>query len=137
MGMIQEFKDFAMKGNLVDMAVAVVMGGAFGTVSTAFIDGIFMPVIGLIFNVGDLSSAKIVLSAAVKDADNKIITPESAILYGSFIGATINFVIIAFVMFLIIKGINKLKKAAPAPAPAGPSAEEVLLGEIRDLLKKQ
>lgn len=136
MGMIQEFKDFAMKGNLVDMAVAVVMGAAFGTVTKSFIDGMFMPIIGLIFNVGDLSSVKIVLSQAVMDGD-KVVTPESAILYGSFIGAIINFLIIAFVMFLVIKGINNMKKAAPAPAPAGPSAEEVLLGEIRDLLKKK
>ncbi len=136
MGMIQEFKDFAMKGNLVDMAVGVVMGAAFGTVTKAFIDGMFMPLIGLIFNVGDLSAAKIILSNAVMEGD-KVVTPESAIMYGNFIGAIINFIIVAFVMFLIIKGINKMKKAAPAPAPAAPSAQEVLLSEIRDLLKKQ
>ncbi len=136
MGMIQEFKDFAMKGNLVDMAVGLVMGAAFGTVTKAFIDGIFMPIIGQIFQVGDLSAAKYVLSAAVKEGD-KVITPESAILYGGFIGAIINFIIVAFVMFMIIKGLNNMKKAAPAPAPAAPPVQEVLLGEIRDLLKKR
>lgn len=135
MGFIQEFKDFAMKGNLVDMSVAVVMGAAFGAVSKAFIDGMFMPLIGLVFNVGDLSAAKVILSPEVKDAAGKVVTPESAILYGSFIGALINFTIIAFIMFLVIKGINNMKKkeaAAPAPTPA----QEVLLAEIRDLLKK-
>lgn len=136
MGFLQEFKDFAMKGNLVDMSVAVVMGAAFGAVSKAFIDGIFMPLVGLVFNVGDLSAAKIILSPEVKDAAGKVVSPESAIMYGSFIGAIINFTIIAFIMFLIIKGINNMKKkeaAAPAPTPA----QEVLLAEIRDLLKKK
>lgn len=134
MGMLQEFKQFAMKGNLVDMAVGVVIGAAFGAVTKAFIDGMFMPLIGTIFQVGDLSQAKIVLSEAVKEGD-KIIKPESAILYGDFIGAVINFIIIAFVMFLIIKSINKMKKAEAA-APVTPPAQEVLLTEIRDLLKK-
>jgi large conductance mechanosensitive channel len=136
MGMLQEFKDFAMKGNLVDMAVGVVMGAAFGTVTKAFIDGIFMPIIGQIFQVGDLNKLKYVLSPEVKDNMGKIISPESAILYGDFMGALLNFVIIAFIMFLIIKGINRMRKETPA-APAEPSAQEVLLGEIRDLLKKQ
>jgi len=136
MGFVQEFKDFAMKGNLIDMSVAVVMGAAFGAVSKVFIDGIFMPLVGLIFNVGDLSAQKIVLSPEVKDAAGKVITPESAILYGSFIGAVINFLIIAFIMFLIIKSINKMKKEEAA-APASTPAQEVLLAEIRDLLKKK
>lgn len=134
--MIQEFKDFAMKGNLIDMAVGVVMGAAFGKVTSAFIDGMFMPIVGQIFNVGNFNEAKIVLSAAVKEGD-KVVTPESAIMYGSFIGVVINFIIIAFIMFLIIKGINKMKKEAPAPAPAAPTKSEVLLEEMRDLLKKQ
>jgi large conductance mechanosensitive channel len=135
MGMIQEFKSFAMKGNLIDMAVGVVMGAAFGKVTSAFIDGIFMPMVGRIFSVGDLSSLKFVLSDEVKDAAGKVVTPESAIAYGNFIGVLVDFLIVAFVMFMIIKAINKMKKeeaAAPAPTPA----QEVLLAEIRDLLKK-
>jgi large conductance mechanosensitive channel len=133
--MLKEFKDFAMKGNLIDMAVGLVMAVAFGAVTSAFVNGIFMPLVGQIFQVGDLSAAKIVLSPAVLGADGAVATPESAILYGTFVGAIINFIIIAFVMFMIIKGINATKKTeAPAP-PAGPTQEE-LLTQIRDLLKK-
>lgn len=136
MGMVSEFKAFALKGSLIDTAVAFVMGVAFGTVSTTFINGLFMPLVGLIFQVGDLSKAKFVLSPEVLDAAGKVITPESAILYGSFIGALINFLIIAFIMFMVVKGMNSLKKEeAPAPAP-GPSSTDLLLAEIRDALKK-
>jgi large conductance mechanosensitive channel len=137
MGMISEFKDFAMKGNLVDMAVGVVMGAAFGSVSKAFIEGMFMPLVGSIFQVGNFNDMELVLSAAVMEGD-KVVTPESAIAYGSFIGAVINFLIVAFVMFMVIKGINAMKKAEeakPAPAP-GPTADQALLMEIRDALKK-
>ena len=136
MGMIQEFKEFAMKGNLIDMAVGVVMGAAFGKITSSFIDGMFMPIIGKIFQVGDLSKSKFILSEEVKDAAGKVITPESAIAYGNFIASLLNFLIVAFVMFMVIKAINKMKKAEAAPVPAEPSAQEVLLGEIRDLLKK-
>ncbi|MCB0660583.1 MAG: large conductance mechanosensitive channel protein MscL [Saprospiraceae bacterium] len=136
--MLKEFKDFAMRGNLIDVAVGLVIAGAFGMVTSAFVDGIFMPIVGQIFQLGDLNSAKYVLSAAITDpATGEITKPEAAILYGKLFGAIINFIIVAFVMFMIIKGMNNLKKkeeAAPAP-PAGPSQEE-LLTEIRDLLKK-
>ena len=137
MGMISEFKEFAMKGNLVDMAVGVVMGAAFGTVTKAFIEGMFMPIVGSIFSVGDFADAKIVLAQAVMEGD-KVVTPESAIAYGSFVSAVINFLIVAFVMFMLIKSINNMKKAeaaVPAPPP-GPTADQVLLTEIRDALKK-
>lgn len=133
--MIQEFKDFAMKGNLVDMAIGVVMGAAFGKVTSSFIDGMFMPIVGKVFQIGDLSKLKYVLSEEVKDAAGKVITPESAIAFGDFMSALLNFVIVAFVMFMIIKAINKMKKEAPAE-PAAPPVQEVLLAEIRDLLKK-
>ena len=136
MGMLQEFKEFAMKGNLIDTAVAFVMGVAFGKVSSTFIDGMFMPLVGLIFNVGDMSSMKLILKAAEYGADGKITTPENAFMYGNFIGALINFLIIAFVMFMVVKGMNAMKKAEPAPAPAGPTATEALLAEIRVSLKK-
>jgi len=136
--MLKEFKAFALTGSLVDIAIGVVMGAAFGTVTTAFINGLFMPVVGLIFQVGDLSEWKLVLAQAETDAAGKVVTPESALMMGGFAAAVINFIIIAFVMFLIIKGINSMKKKeADAPAaPAGPSAQEVLLMEIRDSLRK-
>lgn len=127
-----------MRGNLVDMAVAFVLGVAFAAVTNSFIKGIVMPIIGTIFQVGDLAEAKYILSEAVTDAEGNITTPESAVMYGEFIAAVINFIIVAFVMFLIIKGINNMKKKkeeAPT-APPAPTKEEVLLGEIRDLLKK-
>ncbi len=133
--MLKEFKEFALKGNLIDMAVGLVMGAAFGTVTAAFIDGMFMPIIGQIFQVGDFAQAKMVLSPAVTDATGKVTTPESAILYGKFIGAVLNFLIVAFVMFMVVKAMNKMKKEEAA-APAPPPAQEVLLTEIRDLLKK-
>lgn len=131
MSMLKEFRDFAMKGNLVDIAVGFVMGAAFAKVTGSFINGIVMPVVGLIQGK-DLSDWKFVLKAA--EGENA----EVAISYGTFISVTIEFIIIAFVMFLVIKGMNSLKKkeaAAPA-APPAPSKEEQLLTEIRDLLKK-
>ncbi|HMT70565.1 MAG TPA: large conductance mechanosensitive channel protein MscL [Saprospiraceae bacterium] len=132
--MLKEFKDFAMKGNLIDIAVGLAMAAAFGKVTDGFVNGIFMPIIGKIFQIGDLSTWKIILTPAVMGADGKEIA-EVAITYGTLIGAILNFVIIAFVMFWIVKAINATKKEeAPAP-PAGPSQEE-LLTQIRDLLKK-
>jgi large conductance mechanosensitive channel len=136
--MLKEFKAFAMRGNLIDMAVAFVMGVAFAAITNSFINGVVMPLVGQIFQVGDLAQAKFVLSEAVLGADGAVTTPESAIMYGEFIGAVINFIIVAFVMFMVVKGVNSMKKKeeeAPA-APPAPTKEEVLLGEIRDLLKK-
>ena len=131
--MFKEFKDFAMKGNLVDIAVAFVMGAAFGKVITTFTTGIVSPLIGMIFN-SDLTQLKHVLKpGTVNDAGETV--GEVAIMYGEFLTATIDFIIVAFIMFLIVKGINNLKKEEEA-APAPPPAEEVLLTEIRDLLKK-
>lgn len=132
--MLQEFKNFAMRGGLIDIAVGLVMAVAFGGVVSSFVDGLFMPLVGKVFQIGDLSSAKIVLSSEVVDEIGTVVTPESAIMYGSFIGAIINFIIVAFVMFMIIKAVNSMKKKEEA-APAGPSQED-LLSEIRDLLKK-
>lgn len=138
MGFLKEFKDFAMRGNLVDLAVGFVMGAAFGKVTNAFINGVVMPFVGLIQGK-DLSEWKLVLKAAETGADGKEIA-EVAVQYGTFISVTIEFVIVAFVMFLVIKGMNAAKKKeaeAPAsPAPPEPSNEEKLLAEIRDLLKK-
>lgn len=137
--MFKEFKEFAMKGNLIDMAVAFVMGAAFGKVVTAFIHGMVMPIVGKVTAGIDFNDLKIVLSDAVVDAAGNITTPETAIMYGNFITVIIDFVLVAFFMFLLIKGMNKMKRkeeaAAPALAPE-PPAQEKLLTEIRDLLKK-
>ncbi len=136
MGFLKEFKDFAMRGNLVDLAVGFVIGAAFGKVTNSFINGIVMPFVGLIQGK-DLSDWKLVLKPAETGADGKEIA-EVAIQYGTFISVTIEFIIVAFVMFLVVKAMNAAKKKeaeTPAPPPA-PSGEEKLLAEIRDLLKK-
>lgn len=141
--MWKEFKDFAMKGNLVDIAVAFVMGAAFNSVVTKFTSGIVSPLIGLLFD-SDFNNLKWVVKEGVAekvDADGNVVTAaveEIAVKYGEFLTATIDFIIVAFVMFMIVKGVNNMKKkeeAAPAPPP-GPSTED-LLAEIRDLLAKK
>ncbi|CAL2089170.1 large-conductance mechanosensitive channel protein MscL [Tenacibaculum sp. 190524A02b] len=133
--MLKEFKDFAMKGNLVDIAVGFVMGAAFNKVVSSFTGGIVSPLIGLIFNA-DFKDLKYVIKEGVADDAGKI-TGEVAVLYGEFLTNVIDFIIVAFVMFMIVKGVNAMKKKEePAPeAPKGPSQEE-LLTQIRDLLKK-
>ena len=134
MGMLKEFKEFAMKGNLVDIAVGFVMGAAFKQVVTSFTGGIVSPLIGLIFKA-DFKDLKWI----AREADKANDVAEVAVLYGDFITNVIDFIIVAFVMFMIIKGINATKKKeapAPPPAPAGPTQEE-LLAEIRDLLSKK
>lgn len=133
--MLKEFKEFAMKGNLVDIAVAFVMGAAFNKVVASFTGGIVSPLIGLIFK-SDFNDLKYVITPGTLDEAGNL-TGEIAVLYGEFLTNVIDFIIVAFVMFLIIKGINRMKKKEePAPeAPKGPTQEE-LLAEIRDLLKK-
>ncbi len=135
MGMLKEFKDFAMKGNLVDIAVGFVMGAAFKQVVTSFTGGIVSPLIGLIFKA-DFKDIKYVIKEGVADEAGKI-TGEVAIMYGEFLTHVIDFIIVAFVMFTVVKAVNAMKKKEePAPeAPKGPTQEE-LLAEIRDLLKK-
>lgn len=138
MGMLKEFKEFAMKGNLVDMAVAFVMGAAFGKIVSSFINGLVMPIIGFLTAGIDFKDLKFVLSEAEMDAAGKVIKPEAALMYGEFITVFIDFVIVAFVMFLVVKAMIKAKKKqveAP-PAPPALTKEEELLSEIRDLLKK-
>ena len=134
MGMIKEFKEFAMKGSLIDLAVAFVMGAAFTKLTTTFIDNLVMPLVGLIQGK-DLSDWKLVLRPeSMNDKGKKI--AEVAIKYGDFISAFIQFIIIAFVMFLVVKAINKMKKKeeAIATAPPEPTPTEKLLIEIRDAL---
>lgn len=134
MGFIKEFKAFAMKGSLVDIAVAFVMGAAFGKVVSAFTDGIVSPLIGLIGGA-DLSQKVTILKDAVMDASGKITTPAVVLKWGEFIAAIINFIIVAFVMFMVIKAINRMKEKQAA-VPAGPSTTDALLMQIRDSLKK-
>ncbi len=134
MGFIKEFKDFAMKGNLVDIAVAFVMGGAFGSVITSFTEGVVSPLIGMIGGA-DFSKNMFILKDAITDTSGKITSEAVAVKYGDFLTAVINFIIVAFIMFVIIKAINSMKKKEEE-APAEPSSTDKLLIEIRDALKK-
>lgn len=136
MGFLKEFKEFAMKGNLVDIAVGFVMGAAFNKVVSSFTGGIVSPLVGLLFQ-SDFNDLKYTIKeGTVNDAGE--VVGEITVLYGAFLTNVIDFLIVAFVMFMIVKGVNRMKKKEePAPeAPKGPTQEE-LLAEIRDLLKKQ
>jgi len=141
MGMLKEFKEFAMRGNLVDIAVAFVMGGAFGKVITSFTEGLVAPLVGMLTGK-DLSKNMLILKKGVtevKDAAGNVVTEaqaEVALKWGAFVTAIIDFIIVAFVMFLIIKGINSLKKKEPPTPPAATPEDILLLREIRDSLKK-
>jgi len=130
MGFIKEFKEFAMKGNVMDMAVGVIIGGAFGKIVSSLVDDVLMPAIGMVTGNVDFTS----LVCKIGEGEG-----AAVLKYGTFIQNIIDFLIIAFCIFLMIKGMNKLnkkKEEEPAPAPE-PSAEEKLLGEIRDLLKEK
>ena len=132
MSMMKEFKDFAMRGNVVDMAVGIVIGGAFGKIISSLVKDVIMPPIGVLLGGVDFTEMGYVVKEATEAAEAVIIK------YGVFLNTIIEFVIIAFAIFMVIKGMNSMKKkeeTAPA-APPAPSKEEVLLGEIRDLLKK-
>ena len=131
--MLKEFKEFALKGNLVDIAIGFVMGAAFKQVVTSFTGGIVSPLIGLVFKA-DFKDLKWI----AREADTSSNISEVAVLYGDFITNIIDFIIVAFVMFIIIKGINDTKKKEAAEAPAVPTrpTQEELLAEIRDLLAK-
>jgi len=133
MSMLQEFKDFAMKGNVVDLAVGVIMGAAFGPIVATLVDNVIMPPIGLAMAGLDFSTLKIPLQAA--DEAKKI--PEVAIGYGLFLNACIKFLITAFAIFMLVKAMNSIKKPAPAAAPAAPPPSETYLKEIRDALVKK
>ena len=135
--MFKEFKNFIMTGNVIDLAVAVILAGAVGLVVNGFVSDVMMPIVGHFTGGMDFADLKYVLSPAVVDAEGTVITAENAVMYGKWINALINLVIVGFVLFVIIKAYNKTKKPKEeAPAePAGPTQEE-LLAEIRDLLKK-
>ena len=134
MGMLKEFKEFAMKGNLVDLAVGFVMGAAFTKLTTSFIDGIVMPFIGLLQGK-DLSEWKLLLKPSHLDETGKEVA-EVSVKYGAFISVTLEFIIIAFVMFLVVKAINRLKRKQETASAPEPSMTDKLLMEIRDSLRK-
>jgi len=130
MGMIKEFKEFAVKGNVVDMAVGIIIGAAFGKIVSSFVGDVIMPPIGVLLGGVDFSS----LALTVKEAAGA--APAVVIGYGKFIQTVVDFTIISFAIFMAVKAMNTLKKEAPK-APPKPTAEEVLLAELRDLLKER
>ena len=141
----EEFKAFAMRGNVVDMAVGVVIGGAFGKITTSIVNDIIMPLISMLTGGVDFTQWKWILKEAVLDAEGAVVSAEVAVNYGNTIAIILDFIIIAFAVFCLVKGLNSLrrKEEEPAPEPApepeappAPTTEE-LLSEIRDLLKER
>lgn len=139
MGMLKEFKEFAVKGNAIDLAVGVIIGGAFGKIVTSIIDDLIMPVVGALIGKPDFSSLYVVLKgnvpAGTKLEEARKIADTSIFAYGNFITIAINFLLLALVVFWMVKAINRMKKEEAA-APAAPSSTDQLLMEIRDSLKK-
>ena len=136
MGLMQEFKAFAMRGNVVDMAVGIIIGGAFGKIVSSFVSDVLMPPLGLAMGGVDFADKKLVLKEAGADAAGAKIG-EVAVNYGVFINVVIDFLIVAFAVFLMIKALNSMKKKEAAAPPPAPPRQEVLLGEIRDLLARR
>ena len=133
--MLKEFKDFIMTGNVIEFAVAVIMAGAVGMVVNGFVADMIMPIVGHFAGGMDFANMKIVLDEAILGADGAVTKPENAIRWGAWVNTIINLLIVGFVMFIIVKAYNKMKKPVEEPAPAGPSDND-LLTEIRDLLQK-
>ncbi len=129
MGMMKEFKEFASKGNVMDLAVGVIIGAAFGKIVSSLVEDVIMPPIGLMLSGIDFSNLSITLKEAVGDK------PAVLIKYGAFINTIINFIIVAFCIFMVVKAINSMRKKQEAAPPPGPTKEEVLLTEIRDILR--
>jgi large conductance mechanosensitive channel len=134
--MLKEFKEFALKGNMVDLAIGVIIGGAFGGLVNSVVADILMPIIGLITGGIDFSNMFIQLAGAPATTLAAAKEAGSTLAYGNFITLLINFLIIAWVLFMVVKAMNRMKKAEPAPAPAAPPEDVVLLTQIRDLLKR-
>jgi large conductance mechanosensitive channel len=137
--MLQEFKKFAMRGNVVDLAIGVIIGAAFGKIVESVVNDLIMPIIGRIFGGLDFTNYFLGLTPAASQAPTYDAAKKAgaALGYGTFITVSVNFIIVAFVLFLVVRGMNRMlkKEAATPPPPAPPSKEAVLLGEIRDLLK--
>lgn len=142
MGMMQEFKEFAVKGNVIDLAVGVIIGGAFGKIVTSMVEDIIMPIVGAIFGNLDFTNLYIALGKVPEGTAPTLAALKTAgvptLAYGSFITVALNFTIMAFIIFLMVKQINRLKREAPAapPAPVAPPEDVLLLREIRDSLKR-
>ena len=142
MGMLQEFREFAVKGNVIDLAVGVIIGGAFGKIVDSVVKDLIMPVVGLVFGKLDFSNLFIVLDSIPEGTPRTLAALQAAgvpvFAYGSFITVAVNFVILAFIIFIMIKQINRLKREAapPAPAPEVTPEEVLLLREIRDQLRR-
>lgn len=138
MSFVKEFKDFAMRGNVVDLAVGVIIGAAFGKIVSSFVGDVIMPLLGLFIGGVNFTDIKILLKDAILAADGAIVKPAVTLNIGNFIQVIFDFMIIAFAIFLAVKGINRMsKKKEEAPAaPAAPTKDQELLTEIRDLLKK-
>jgi len=134
MGVVSEFKAFIARGNVIDLAIAVVIGAAFGKIITALVDGIVMPVIGMAIGGIDLSDWEYVLKPAQFDAAGKELVADVAVKYGVFLQTALDFVLIAFVIFLVLKAYNRMKK--PVEAAVAPPEDVLLLREIRDALKR-
>jgi len=136
--MWKEFKEFAFKGNVMDMAIGVIIGGAFGKIVTSLVNDVMMPLIGLLIGNVNFADLRLVLKPEVRDAAMMVVEEEVSLMYGSFIQNIVDFIIIALCIFLFVKLANKLRaeKEVVEEAPKGPSSEELLV-EIRDLLKKK
>ena len=135
MSFVSEFKAFAMRGNVVDLAVGVVIGAAFGKIVSSLVDGVIMPVIGLLVGGVNFSTLSVTLKDAVIGPDGKEVAAAVLFKYGAFLQTIVDFMIIAFAIFLVIKVMNTLKRKEEAAPPPGPSDEAKLLTEIRDVLK--
>ena len=144
--MLKEFKDFIMRGNVLDMAVGVIVAGAFGKITTSLVNDVFMPFISYLFGSRDMTALNLVVRPEVVNEAGEVVQAAITIGFGTFIATIIDFILVALVVFLVVKTINtakakmeKKKEEEPAapPAPPAPSAEEVLLTEIRDLLKNK
>ena len=145
--MLKEFKDFIMRGNVLDMAVGVIVAGAFGKITTSLVNDVFMPFISYLFGARDMTALNLVVRPEVVNEAGEVVQAAITIGFGTFVATIIDFILVALVVFLVVKAINaakaKMEKAkeeeaaAEPPAPPAPSAEEVLLTEIRDLLKNK
>ncbi|MBP6299154.1 MAG: large-conductance mechanosensitive channel protein MscL [Arenimonas sp.] len=138
MGMLTEFKEFALRGNVIDLAIGVVIGGAFGKIVTSLVNDLIMPGVSYVIGTSSFKSLSAVLRPAVLDAEGKESVPALLLNYGAFIQTIIDFAIIAFVIFLVVKAINNLRRSQEVPAEVpGPSEEVQLLTQIRDALNQQ
>jgi large conductance mechanosensitive channel len=138
MRMLKEFREFAMKGNMLDLAIGVVIGAAFGKIVDSLVKDVIMPPIGMLTGGVDFSDQKLILKDAVLNPDGSVKTPENSLNWGLFLNAIVSFIIVAFALFLIVKGVNRMRRAQEeAPAEVPIPNDELLLAEIRDLLKNK